>query len=139
MIRLPNDMQTIEGIRKTAAPELDFVVDTTFVLFFLALEFGRSLTSFGVDSVLLGISLAMLVVVPYFIVNASIGRDFGKWLAGRCLITMFATLLGVVFDQTIGLVLPDVMRYIPMTLLIVSAMVSCYFQFYGLLRLRPAK
>ena len=132
-------MQTIEGIRETVAPESGFVVDTTFVLFFLALEFGRSLISFGVDSVLLGISLAMLVVAPYFLVNASISKDFGKWLAGRSLITAFATLLGVVFDQTIGLVLPDVMRYIPMALLIVSATASCYFQFYSLLRLRPAK
>jgi len=132
-------MQTIEGIRETVSSESGFVVDTTFVLFFLALEFGRSLISFGVDSILLGISLAMLVVVPYFLVNASISKDFGKWLAGRSLITAFATLLGVVFDQTIGLVLPDVMRYIPMALLIVSAMTSCYFQFYSLLRLRPAK
>ena len=132
-------MQTIEGIRETVAPESGFVVDTTFVLFFLALEFGRSLTSFGADGVLLGISLAILLVVPYFLVNASIGRDFGKWLAGRSLITVFATLLGVVFDQTIGLVLPDIMRYIPMALLIVSATASCYFQFSGLLRLRPAK
>ena len=132
-------MQTIEGIRETVAPESGFVVDTTFVLFFLALEFGRSLTSFGADGVLLGISLAILLVVPYFLVNASISKDFGKWLAGRSVITAFATLLGVVFDQTIGLVLPDVMRYIPMALLIVSATASCYFQFYSLLRLRPAK
>ena len=132
-------MQTIEGIRETVSSESGFVVDTTFVLFFLALEFGRSLAALGLDSVLLGISLAMLAVVPYFLVNASIGRDFGKWLAGRSLIIVFATLLGLVFDQTIGLVLPDVMRYIPMALLIVSAMTSCYFQFYSLLRLRPAK
>jgi len=132
-------MQTIEGIRETVSSESGFVVDTTFVLFFLALEFGRSLASFGIDSVLLGNSLIMLAIVPYFLVNASIGRDFGKWLAGRSVITVFATLLGVVFDQTIGLVLPDVMRYIPMALLIVSAMTSCYFQFYSLLRLRPAK
>jgi glucan phosphoethanolaminetransferase (alkaline phosphatase superfamily) len=132
-------MQTIEGIRETVSSESGFVVDTTFVLFFLALEFGRSLASFGIDSVLLGNSLIMLAIVPYFLVNASIGRDFGKWLAGRSVITVFATLLGVVFDQTICLVLPDVMRYIPMALLIVSAMTSCYFQFYSLLRLRPAK
>src|SRR6185369_17587452 len=98
-------MQTIEGIRETVATESGFVVDTTFVLFFLALEFGRSLTRFGADGVLLGISLAILLVVPYFLVNASISMDFGKSLAGRSLITVFATLLGVVFDQTIGLVL----------------------------------
>ena len=54
-------MQTIEGIRETISSESGFVVDTTFVLFFLALEFGRSLASFGVDSVFAGnLALAML-------------------------------------------------------------------------------
>jgi len=132
-------MQSIEGIRESVSSEPDFAVDTTFVLFFLALEFGRSAAGLGLDCVLLGISLAAVLAMPYFLINASIGPDFGRWLLGRGLIAMFATLLGLVFDQTIGLVLPDVMRYIPMALLIVSAMVSCYFQFYGLLRLRPAK
>ena len=98
-----------------------------------------SAASLGLDSVLLGISLGAVLVMPYFLINASIGPDFGRWLLGRSLTGILATLLGLVFDQTIGLVLPDVMRYIPMALLIVSAMVSCYFQFYGLLRLRPAK
>jgi len=132
-------MQSIEGIRENVSLEPGFAVDTTFVLFFLALEFGRSVANLGFDSVLLGVSLIMVLVMPYFLANASIGPDFGRWLAGRSFITMFATLLGLVFDQTIGLVMPGVMRYIPMALLIVSAIVSCYFQFYGLLRLRPAK
>ena len=132
-------MQSIEGIRDNVSLEPGFAVDTTFVLFFLALEFGRSVAGLGLDCVLLGISLGGVLVMPYFLINASIGPGFGRWLLGRSLVAVFAALLGLVFDQTIGLVLPDVMRYIPMALLIVSAMVSCYFQFYGLLRLRPAK
>ena len=43
-------------------------------------------------------------------------------------------------DPTVNrTVLPDGLRFMPMTLLILTAMVSCYIQFYGLLRLRPVK
>lgn len=128
-----------EGVGETVGGGAAFAFDTTFVLFFLAMEFGRSLLNFGFDGILLGLSLAMLIVVPYFVFNNAVMPDFGKWIAGRTLIAIFATILGVAFDQTLGRVLPDVMRFVPLTLLMVSAMVSCYMQFYGFLRLRPAK
>jgi hypothetical protein len=132
-------MKTTEGIRETVGGGAGFAVDTTFVLFFLALEFGRSLLNFGFDGTLLGASLAMLIAVPYFYISDAARPDFGKWLVGRSLIAAFATVLGVVFDRTLGTILPDTMRFLPMTLLIVSAIVSCHSQFYGFLRLRPAK
>jgi hypothetical protein len=132
-------MRETEGIREAVGGNGVFAADTTFLLFFLALEFGRSLSNFGFDGLLLGASLSMLVVLPYFLVNTTVGPDFGKWLAGRSAIAVFATLLGVVFDRLTGTTLPETVRFLPMTLLIASAMISCYIQFYGFLRLRPAK
>lgn len=132
-------MRNTEGIRETVGNFESFGVDTTFVLFFLSLEFGRSLLNFGFDSVLLGLSLVMLIVLPYFLANSEIGPDLGKWVAGRSAIAVFAAMLGMVFDQTLGPILPATMRFVPMILLIASAMISCYIQFYGFLRLRPAK
>jgi hypothetical protein len=133
------NMKNTEGIRETVGGSSAFAADTTFVLFFLAVEFGRSLSNFGFDGFLLGMSLVMLIVVPYYFYNDAVRPDLGKWLAGRGFIAVFAALLGVGFNQTLGTVLPDTMRFLPMTLLIASAMISCYLQFYGFLRLRPAK
>ena len=116
-----------------------FAIDTTFVLFFLALEFGRSFMSFAFDGFLLGICLAMLLVLPFFFGSEAERPQFGKWLAGRILIAAFATFLGVLYSRSVGTLIPETFRFLPMTLLIATAMVSCYIQFYGLLKLRPAK
>ncbi len=48
-------------------------------------------------------------------------------------------LLGVIFKQSLGVALPEEFRFLPMTLLIVTAMLSCYIQFYSFLKLRLAK
>jgi hypothetical protein len=116
-----------------------FAIDTTFVLFFLALEFGRSLTSFGFDGFLLGISLAMVLVLPFFFSTDAERPEFGKWLMGRSLVASLAVVLGTAYGEVVGVIIPDSFRFLPMTLLIVTAMVSCYVQFYGMMRLRPAK
>lgn len=132
-------MRTIAGVRETVGFNTGFAADTTFVLFFLALEFGRSLTSFGFDGFLLGLSLGTVMVLPYFLLADTTGQDFGRWLAGRGVIAAFGTIVGLGFDQIPGVVLPDSIRYLPMTFLIVSATISCFIQFYGILRFRPAK
>lgn len=115
-----------------------FAVETTFVLFFLAIEFGQSFDLFALDSIVLGITLPAFIVVPYFLPSGD-KPNFGKWVLGRSLIAAFAVGLGMMFKQTLGVALPEYMRYLPMTLLIVTAMLSCYIQFYGLLKLRLAK
>jgi hypothetical protein len=51
----------------------------------------------------------------------------------------FAVLLGVMFKQTVGVVLPETFRFLPMTLLIATAMISCYIQFYGFSKIASAK
>lgn len=115
-----------------------FVIDTTFVLFFLALEFGQNFGVFALDTALLMITLLMLLITPYFLL-AEERPKFSNWLFGRTFIVAFAVLLGYMFKQTLGVVLPETFRFLPMTLLIVTAMISCYLQFYGFFRLRLAK
>lgn len=124
--------------RSEVTGEKGFAVETTFVLFFLAVEFGRTLTRISFDNFLMVITLLMVIVLPYFLA-ADAKTNFVNWVFGRSLIAGFAILLGALFNQTLGVVLPETFRFLPLTLLIVTAMLSCYIQFYGFLGLRLAK
>jgi hypothetical protein len=115
-----------------------FVVDTTFVLFFLAVDCGQRFT-FGIDGMLSAVTLAMFVVLPYFLPFQGEKPEFERWLFGRVAIAALAIVLGAMFRQAMGVILPDMFRFVPLTLLIVAATISCYIQFYSLLRFRLAK
>ena len=127
----------IGQIGRTSTADKNFAIDTTFVLFFLAVEFGQMIGNFALDTAVFAVALAVLLVMPYFLPSEDKPR-FGNWLLGRTLIAAFAVSVGVMFKQSLG-VLPETFRFLPMTLLIVTAMLSCYIQFYGLLKLRLAK
>lgn len=129
----------IETAQKEISENKGFAVETTFVLFFLAVEFGQSSSFLALDSLFLGLTLAMFAVLPYLLYTGSTKPDFANWILGRTLIAGFAFLLGVMFKQTLGVVLPETFRFLPMTLLVAAAMISCYIQFYGFLKLRTAK
>jgi hypothetical protein len=127
----------VEQIGRTSTVDKGFAIDTTFVLFFLAVEFGQIIGNFALDTVFFAATLLMLLVLPYFL-PADDKPSFGNWVLGRTLIAAFAVSVGVLFNQSLS-VLPETFRFLPMTLLIVTAMLSCYIQFYGLLKLRLAK
>lgn len=129
----------IEEKQITDAEGRNFAVDTTFVLFFLAVDFGQTLFSLEIDGLFSGITLAILIVLPYYLPSVGVKPDFSNWLLGRIAIGIFAVGLGAAFRQSLGVILPETFRFMPMTLLIVAAMISCYIQFYGLLRFRLAK
>ncbi len=130
-------MKTLERIEeKNAVNGKIFGIETTFVLFFLAVEFGRTTKFFALDAIFLAATLSILIVVPYFFSDE---RGFGNWVFGRIVIVGFALLLGAMFKQSLGTLLPEAFRILPLTLLILAAMISCYVQFYGFLKLRPAK
>jgi len=134
-------MKTLSQIEEAQAEsigEKGFAVDTTFVLFFLAIEFGQTFQLFSLDGIFLALTLGAIAVLPYFLPTGE-KPDFGNWLLGRSLITGFGILLGVMFRQSLGIVLPEMFRFLPMTLLIITAMLSCYIQFYSLLKLRFVK
>ena len=115
-----------------------FAVETTFVLFFLAVEFGQSVRGLTLDNLFLALALLMVIVLPYFLPSDQ-KPQFSSWLLGRSLITIFAAALGLLFKQSVGVVLPETFRFLPMTLLIITAMLSCYIQFYGFLKIRFSK
>jgi hypothetical protein len=118
--------------------ERGFAVDTSFVLFFLAVEFGRTFLSLSLDNVFLFLTLLAVAILPYFLLTDD-RTTLTNWLFGRSLIAGLAIMLGAMFKQSLGVVLPETFRFLPMTLLIVTAMLCCYVQFYGFLKLRLAK
>lgn len=120
-------------------PDTHFAVDTTFVVFFLALDLGTVLFSFDIGAMLSAATLAMFIVLPYFLYEGIEKPRFAPWVAGRTVIAVFAIAAGILFKQAIGTLLPDSFRYLPLTLLIAAAIVSCYIQFYGIMKVRLAR
>ncbi len=118
--------------------EKNLSIDTSFVLFFLAVEFGRTFFSLSLDNIFMFFTLLTVAVLPYFLLSDE-KPNFANWLLGRSIIAGFAILLGAMFRQSLGVVLPETFRFLPMTLLIVTAMLCCYVQFYSFFKLRLAK
>ena len=116
-----------------------FAIDTTFVLFFLAVDCGQSLVSPGIADIFSIGTLGGLLVLPYFLPSESEKPDFNTWLLGRTLIAVFAVALGMIFRQTLGVILPEAFRFLPMTLLVLTAMLSCYLQLCAMIRFRLAR
>lgn len=131
-------MEAATSLTKARTSEnSNFAIDTTFVLFFLAVDLGQNLNVVAFDTIFLGLTLLAVAVLPYFI-QSDEKPEFGNWLLGRSLIVVFAIMLGLMFKQTLGVVLPESFRFLPFTLLIVTAMLSCYIQFYSFFRLRSS-
>lgn len=106
-------------------------IDTSAVLLFLTAEVGRTGNFGSIETLLMGVTILMVLVLPYFLPSApEDGLSLAGWLAFRSLVAV----LGV----ALGLALPDSMRFLPMNLLILAGIFSCVFQFYGLMRLRLA-
>lgn len=115
-----------------------FGVDTIVVLFFLAIEIGRSDDLFSVDGMLMSATLIMVLLLPYFLPSRIYRPSVTRWLAVRGTIAVAALILGVLSGSDFAAA-PASYHMVPMTFLILSSMVSAYVQFYGLMRLRPAK
>jgi len=115
-----------------------FVVDTTFVLFFLAVDTGHRFT-LGVESILPGLTLLMFLVLPYYLPYDGEKPRLEKWLMSRTAITMLGIVLGVAFNLALGAVLPDVFRFVPLTLLIFAGALSGIVQLNRVFEFRLAK
>lgn len=115
-----------------------FVVDTTFVLFFLAADTGPRLT-LELESLLPGLTLLMFLALPYFLPFDGEKPRFEPWLLGRLGVAGLGILLGVVFQRSLGVILPDVLRFVPLTLLIVAGTISAVVQLHRVFEFRLAK
>lgn len=127
-----------KNIEKQSVESPDWTIDTTFVLFFLAVEFGQTVEHLGIDSFFLAITLLIVAIMPYFLPTNE-KMNFGNWLLGRGLIVGLAILTGIALKSSLGVVLPETFKFLPMTLLILTAMLSCYFQFFAFLKFREIK
>ena len=114
-------------------------IDTALVLFFLTIEYARGVQLLMVDGFLMGTTIMMITVLPYFLPSNTSGLGFSPWLAGRVVIALAGFMMGYGLRQTIGIVIPESVGSLPMTFLILAGMTSCYLQFYGLMKLRLAK
>jgi hypothetical protein len=113
--------------------------DTTFVLFFLAVDLGASFTGAGSVGIVLSLAaLAAFIGLPYFLLFDDERPDFWPWAAGRGAIALLGALIGAGFTAAIGVVLPEYFRHLPMTFLIIAAVSSAFIQFYGMIKVRLA-
>ncbi|MEO5860337.1 MAG: hypothetical protein ABIR33_15490 [Pyrinomonadaceae bacterium] len=116
-----------------------FTLDTTFVLFFLAMDLGLVGLNLGLATGLQFLTVVVFLVVPYFLPFTGDQQGFSKWLIGRIVVGAVGLTFGLMLGQAIGTVLPDAFRFVPMTLLIVAAIVCCNVQIYGTLKYRLAR
>jgi hypothetical protein len=116
-----------------------FTLDTTFVLFFLAMDLGLLGLNVGFATVLQLMTLIAFLVLPYFLPFTGDEQGFSRWLVGRIVVGAVGLTFGLMLGQAIGTVLPDAFRFVPMTLLIVAAIICCNVQIYGILKHRLAR
>lgn len=116
-----------------------FTLDTTFVLFFLAMDLGQASLTLSFATALQLVTLVVFLVVPYFLPFTGDQQGFSRWIVGRIVVGAVGVTLGLMLGQAIGTVLPDAFRFVPMTLLIVAAIICCNVQIYGILKHRLAR
>ena len=116
-----------------------YSVDTAAVLFFMALEYGREVRIFTSDGIMMAVTMAMLLVLPYFVLGKYPRPTFAAWLIVRTCVGVLGLIVGGIFGMSVGAVLPGFMGSLPLTLLIAAAMISSYIQFYSLMKLRLVK
>jgi hypothetical protein len=116
-----------------------FTLDTTFVLFFLAMDLGQVSLTISLATILQLVTLVVFLMVPYFLPFTGDQQSFSKWLIGRIVVGAVGITFGLMLGQAIGTVLPDAFRFVPMTLLIVAAIICCNVQIYGILKHRLAR
>jgi len=125
------------GLRKEVDSFFGFSADTMVVLVFLGIELGRSATNASFDTFLVFVTATMVLTLPYVLLSEE-RPVFTKWLIGRSLVVISASLVGTMLEQFHTFV-PESVRFLPLSLLILAGMTSCFIQFYGLMRLRLAK
>jgi hypothetical protein len=129
----------LDAVRNSVVSFRGLALDTTFLLFFLGLESGRTMPTLSFDTVLIFVTMAMVAVLPYYLLSWSERPSFSRWLLGRSLIGLFSIAVGALLAPLYGTLLPEGFRFLPLTFLILAAMTSCFIQFYGLMRLRLVK
>jgi hypothetical protein len=127
----------LQAAATVTSPDRSFVIDTTLVLFFLALDAGHRFT-FGAEGLLTAITLGIFLVLPYFLPFDGEKPRFERWVLGRTMIAGIAIIIGAAFSGAVGTLLPEGFRFVPLTLLIAAGFFSCIVQLRRLFRYRLA-
>jgi len=134
-----NQTIAISNARLETSASSRFVMDTTFVLFFLAMDIGASIGSFGLGGVLSVITLGMFLVFPYLLPFSGERPEFWGWLGGRLLIAAVGIMAGSALQASVGTILPESAKHLPMTLLITAGIFCTYSQICGIMKVRLAR
>ena len=131
-------VSSLAGVQLFESENQNPIMDTSFVLFFLGVEIGRTILSFSMDTGVLLIALIAVGILPFFLAYEE-NLSLGKWLLGRGAIAAFALLVGALFNKSVGIVFPEALSFLPFALLILTAMLSCYIQFHNFFKFRLSK
>lgn len=109
--------------------------DTSFVLFFLAMDIGQKAGFLSVDGVTMIAALAAVMLLPFLLTGGEQG-SFREWVVGRGVIAGFGLVSGAAFGMGVGTLFPEMFSFLPFTLLIMSAMATVFLTFSSLLGFR---
>lgn len=126
----------LANANREAAPAR-FGLDTTFVLFFLAMDLGTG----GPDMLSATMSvftLAAFITLPYFLPFDGERPAFAGWAFGRGFIAFVGVLAGLALMAAAGSILPDAVRYLPLTLLIAAGIFCTGRWLYVMIKVRLA-
>ena len=126
------------AVSKSEERTRTFTLDTTFVLFFLAMDLGQTSVGLNLESAFSVLTLTAFLLLPYFLPFGE-RVNVGRWLLGRAMVGVTGMMFGIVLGQAVGNLLPDAFRFVPMSLLIVAAIICCNIQIYGILKIRLAR
>ena len=116
-----------------------FVPDTTFVLFFLAMDlFGSFSGTVGLDALLSLVTIGLFAVMPYLLPFEGEKPEFWGWLTGRFSIGVIGAISGLAISASTGVFWPETVRYVPFTLLIISGIFCAFTQLRAIMKVRLA-
>ena len=113
-------------------------MDTKLVLFFLATETGRGQVSPDLNGFLSFVTLALFVVLPYFLPVPIEKPEFWEWFVGQLIVVMIGFIVGAVLNVVSEAFLMENLRFMPMFFLILTGILCAATQIRGIIGVRLA-
>ena len=113
-------------------------MDTKLVLFFLAMETGRGQVSLDPNGFLLFVTLALFVVLPYFLPVPIEKPEFWEWMVPQLIVVMMGFILGAALNVVSEAFLMENLRFMPMFFLIFTGILCAATQIRGIIGVRLA-
>ncbi|REJ78619.1 MAG: hypothetical protein DWQ47_03990 [Acidobacteria bacterium] len=111
--------------------------DTSFIVFFLAMEIGRTGSIFALENIVMLPALVAVMVAPFYFLPEDM--SYSRWFAGRAVIAGLGLIIGAAFGAAVGPLFPEVFSFLPFTFLVMASMVTAFLSFASLLRFEEAR